>query len=95
MANGMAPQASAEILQKKGMVDVADQGTTTSGRTGHVEYCRTFGVPSKRHDSLLLQPFEYQTASQQRTLMRMRRTNRCLETLEPSCLSTVLLTCIG
>ena len=58
MVWAMAPQASAEILQKKGMVDAADQGATTSGRTGHVEYCRTFGVPTKRHDSPLPQPFE-------------------------------------
>ena len=95
MPNGMAPQASAEILQKKGMVDVADQGATTSGRTGHVEYCRTFGVPAKRHDSPLRQPFEQQAASQQRALARMRTTSRCLETLDPSCVLTVLLTCIS
>ena len=39
-----ALQASAEILFSKGQFSDGGEGASTSGRTGHVEYCRTFGV---------------------------------------------------
>ena len=39
-----ALQASAEILFFKGQFSGGGEGASTSGRTGHVEYCRTFGV---------------------------------------------------
>ena len=39
-----ALQASAEILVLKGQFSDGGEGASTSGRTGHVEYCRTFGV---------------------------------------------------
>ena len=41
-----ALQASAEILFFKGQFSDGGEGASTSGRTGHVEYCRTFGVLS-------------------------------------------------
>ena len=39
-----ALQASAEILFLKGQFSDSGEQSSTSGRTGHVEYCRTFGA---------------------------------------------------